>query len=183
MTNTPSPSQVASWYHSKILRIPHGTQHPKKRYLPDDRVLELFDGTVCIQEKVDGKMTWEGSSSSVTIIEDMTGKHTVHDHVMKYTDLPDDKQVWLDYITVKCDFMQPGKTVFKVLPISSRLPDYAVLTLVSPTIDMIHDILGLLAQSPSHFGSPVIEGLVIKNYDKQLFGKWINNEFEDQLGA
>jgi hypothetical protein len=56
--NQPSPSQIASWYHSQILRIPHGKQNPSKRYLTDEQVLELFSGTVVIQEKVDGKMSW-----------------------------------------------------------------------------------------------------------------------------
>ena len=181
MTELPTPSQIASWYHSQILRIPHGKQNPTKRYLTDEQVLELFDGTVLIQEKVDGKMTWESSSQSVTIIEDMTGKHTVHIHVMKYAALPDDKQIWLDYITIKPDFHHPSKSIFKVLPISPRPLDYAILLFDAPTIEQIHQILGALAQSPSHFGSPVIEGLVVKNYDKQLFGKWINDNFEDQL--
>jgi hypothetical protein len=66
------------------------------------------------------------------------------------------------------------KTKFETLP--TGLPN------VLQTIEQIHHILDALSQSPSHFGADRIEGLVIKNYGKQLFGKWINDEFEDQLG-
>lgn len=176
-----SMSEIASIYHHSILRIPHGNQHPKKRYLNDEEILNLFDGTVVIQEKVDGKMRWEGSSNSLTIVEDMTGKHTVHNHVMKYKGLPENKQIYLDYITVKYESIDPDKNIFRVFPIVPRVLDYAILILKSPTKDQIYNILGILAKSPSHFGSPVIEGLVIKNYDSQLFGKWINDDFEDKL--
>ena len=178
-----TPSQIASWYHSQMLRIPHGKQNPTKRYLTDDQILELFDGTIVVQEKVDGKMSWEGNASSLTIIEDMTGKHTVHEHVMQYTALPDDKQIWLDYITATYNFMQPGETIFKILPICPRVLDYAVLMLESPSIEMIYHILDPISKLVSHFGSDRIEGLVIKNYGKQRFGKWVNDEFEDELGG
>lgn len=76
-----SKGQIMSWYHSKIPRIPHGTQNPKKRYLKESEILELFNGIVHIQEKVDGKLScndfYEGSiSQSINIVEDMTGKIT-----------------------------------------------------------------------------------------------------------
>ena len=177
-----TPSQVASWYHSKILRIPHGEQRPTKRYLDDEQILELFDGTVAVQEKVDGKMAWEVEGSSLLIYEDMTGKHTVHNHIMKYKDLPADKRIVIDMISanVITDFFN-ARSVFKVLPVCPQNLTYAFLTLHNPTIFYINQILRVLSNSPSHFGSDVIEGLVIKNYDKQLFGKWINYEFEDKL--
>lgn len=177
-----TPSQVASWYHKQILRIPHDTQNPTKRYLDDDQVLELFDGTVTVQEKVDGTMTWERVGNSLMIYEDMTGKHTVHNHVMKYKDLPADKKIVLDMVkaSISTDFLTTN-SVLKVLPVGPHNLAYAFLTLKKPNIFHIHQILRALSHSPSHFGSNIIEGLVIKNYDKQRFGKWINDEFEEML--
>lgn len=177
-----TPSQIASWYHSQILRIPHDNQNPTKRYLTDAQVLELFDGTVVVQEKVDGNMAWEKAGKSLIIYEDMTGKHTVHNHVMKYSDLPADKKIVLDMVnaSIETDFFNTNR-ILKVVPASPYKLSYAFLTLKNPNIFNIHQILRSLSHSSSHFGSPCIEGLVIKNYDTQKFGKWINDEFEDLL--
>lgn len=182
MTKIPTPSQMASWYHSQILRIPHGNQNPTKRYLSDEQVLELFNGKVIIQEKVDGKLSWDLKYKNeygrrVFLVEDMTGKHTVHKHIMQYTSLPLNKRIELDSIST-----DSGR--YDVWPYGLKEQtqlEYARMQLSSPTITQIHHILEGFAESPSHFGSPIIEGLVIKNYSKQLFGKWINDEFEDKL--
>ena len=178
-----TPSQVAAWYHKQILRIPHGvSQSHTKRYLTDIQVCELFDGTVAVQEKVDGKLAWEEAGNSLMIIEDMTGKHTVHDHVMKYSDLPVDKRIVLDMVkaSINTDFFNT-KRILKVLPVSPNNLNYAILMLDKPNIFHINQVMRALSHSPSHFGSHLIEGLVVKNYDKQLFGKWINDEFEVML--
>jgi len=172
-----TPSQVASWYHSQILRIPHGNQNPTKRYLDDKQVLELFDGTVSVQEKVDGKMSWYEEGKSLVIYEDMTGKHTVHNHVMNYKDLPANKKILLDVVSIDNNF----SSMLEVFPVIPQNLAYAFLKLYKPNIFHINQILMALSHSPSHFGSDNIEGLVIKNYSKGIFGKWINDEFEDLL--
>jgi len=176
MIGNKSDSQVASWYHKQILRIPHGDQNPTKRYLNDDHVLELFDGTVAVQEKVDGKMAFDNQGDYLIIYEDMTGKHTVHNHVMQYKDLPVDKMITLDIVKAEAE------SGLKILPyVSNSELNYAVLMLHKPNIFHINQILMALSHSSSHFGSHVIEGLVVKNYDKGLFGKWINAEFDEML--
>ena len=182
-----TPSQIASWYHAQILRIPHGNQNPTKRYLTDEQVIALFDGEVVIQEKVDGKMTWSDSYSlggqdpreKCVISEDLTGKHTVHNHVIQYTDLPPNKRIVLDRIEYYDDDPHDVPTI-KPANAAYTL-GYAKVKLSPPTIGAIHALLEMFAKSPSHFGSERIEGLVGKNYGKQLFGKWINDEFEDGL--
>ena len=181
-------SQIASWYHAQILRIPHGRQTPTKRYLTDEQVIELFDGEVVIQEKVDGKMTWSitpsiDSPRIITIIEDLTGKHTVHDHVMKYTTLPYDKHIPLDNISTEYTVTRSGTTRrFKIFPDrDSNVLDYAKVKLSPPTIGAIRALLEMFSKSQSHFGSDTIEGLVVKNYPKGKFGKWVNDGFEDGL--
>ena len=184
-----SNGQVMSWYHSKILRIPHGNQNPTKRYLTNESILKLFTGIVTIQEKVDGKqsilkkqITGSSCNDSWNMFEDMTGKNTCHYHIMKYDEskFPYNQRIPLDKI-----YQTNNGLIFEnpfVLGTSgfSQLT-YAKIKLQTPTILEIHNILEVISKFPSHFGSPVIEGLVIKNYDKQLMGKWINEEFEDKL--
>ena len=173
MEKLQTPSQIASWYHSQILRIPHGKQNPTKRYLTDAQVIELFSGTAIIQEKVDGKMRWDATDIKtgriITIYEDMTGKNTVHKHIMEYSDLPSDKRIDIEDVYVSYTDQLPHINPFHT-PLA-----YAHLKMWSPTIDGVHEILETFSRFPSHFGSPTIEGLVVKNYDKQLFGKWIND--------
>ncbi|MFH0869186.1 MAG: hypothetical protein V1839_03090 [archaeon] len=172
--------QVASWYHGKILRIPHGKQYPKKRYLNDKGILELFGGIVVIQEKVDGKQHCDGKLDCWQMREDMTGKHTVHEHVLNYTNLPPNKMIFLDLIAGdSLDNLRVLKEVEGAY--STHDLDYATLYCKNWRIGQIYGILEVLASLKSHFGPEKIEGLVIKNYGKQLFGKWINDEFEDKL--
>ena len=200
-----SEGQIMSWYHSKILRIPHGKQNPTKRYLDEEQVLNLFDGVVLIQEKVDGKLSVEIDDNAdikdrffrtYTLYEDMTGKHTVHKHIMHYDKLPPNKKIKLEWINYfkeefsKKDFYQfthihMSMTAVKLdntYDCPSGL-NYAQIMLLNPSKQQIYDILTWFSKQPSHFGNDKIEGLVIKNYKKQLMGKWINDEFEDQLDS
>lgn len=184
-----SNGQVMSWYHSKILRIPHDKQNPTKRYLTDEQIIELFTGVVDIQEKVDGRLSIENSNYDIEhvtnwcrIFEDMTGKNTCHYHVMKYdkAKLPYNQRVVLDRINITSKGMIFENPFVLDSKQFSQIT-YAKYDLPSPTIKNIYSILETLSHFPSHFGSSVIEGLVIKNYDKQLMGKWINTNFEDKL--
>lgn len=173
--NIPTKGQVEAGYHSKMLRIPHGTQHPKKRYLTDDEVIELFTGTVSIQEKVDGKLSsfiYNTDPIMWMIYEDMTGKRTVHKHVMEYAHAP--SRIYLDIVRYR-----DGELVFEKLP--DPVLEYGTVSLTDPTIEEIHSVLEEFSKSPSHYGSPVIEGVVIKNYETQRAGKWINEAFEDLI--
>lgn len=175
-----STGQAMSWYHSKILRIPHGNQNPKKRYLTENQILELFSGLVHIQEKVDGKLfcsdLYDGflGFKSIDIVEDMTGKSTCHKHI-EYTSLPPNKMIYLDTIQIVDNELDiSGTSTFSKL-------DYAILDGHDLNLTQIYSLLELLSRLPSKFGRERIEGLVIKNYEKQLMGKWINDEFEDHL--
>lgn len=52
-----------------------------------------------IQEKIDGKpFVVQESKDRFLIFEDISGKRTVHEHVIKYDRLPADKMVFLDEI-------------------------------------------------------------------------------------
>lgn len=176
-----SKGQIMSWYHAKILRIPHGDQNPKKRYLKDSEILELFTGFVHIQEKVDGKLSCgdfyidKNGLTRINLYEDMTGKNTCHKHI-EYLSLPFTKKVYFDDVVIK-----DGKLLFTSVP--SNLANLDLLSGLGGMIstEEIYELLESLSKSESYFGRKRIEGLVIKNYEKQLMGKWINDEFEDHL--
>lgn len=188
--------QIMAEYHKKMLRIPHGAQHPKKRYLTDQQILDVFDGEVWIQEKVDGKLSIEetgnGELSTIkefTVHEDMTGKNTVHRHVMEYSNLPPNKRIILDRIIVReinendCEliFHPDGESNQLMVSFPSNILTYAKLRSHYSTMEEIHTLLEAFSKMDSHFGSAFIEGLVIKNYGKQLMAKWVNDAFEDEL--
>lgn len=178
--NKMSNGQILSWYHSKIPRITHGKQNPSKRYISEEDILKLFDGVVHIQEKVDGNLSDKGIYSGqlgynqIDIEEDMTGKNTCHKHI-EYTNLPRTKRIYLDSILISDGTLE----ILSVYQFTTL--DYTILNGSVLDIKQIYLILELFSRLPSHFGRERIEGLVIKNYDKQLMGKWINDEFEDHL--
>lgn len=189
-------SQIMSEYHKKILRIPHGNQNPKKRYLTNQQILEVFNGEVWIQEKVDGKLSIEETGNrelstirQFTVHEDMTGKNTVHRHVMEYSNLPPNKRIILDKILVRevdknnheIIFHPDGDNNQLMVSFPSNILTYAKLRLHHPTMEEIHTLLEAFSKLHSHFGSAFIEGLVIKNHGNQLMAKWINDAFEDKL--
>lgn len=169
--------QIMAWYHEKIPRIQHGKRVYEKRYMTDDEVLRLFRGTVYIQEKVDGKLSIKPFEDIRWLLkEDISGKHTVHDHVLKYK--ANKSRIELDIVSM----MVPDVLHFE--PFSIPMQDIltiAVLRLENPTLKNIYAILEALSKLPSRLGAPVMEGLVIKNYPFQLMGKWVNEEFEDKL--
>ncbi len=171
-----SEGQIMSWYHDKIPRIQHGKRIYGKRYMTDAEVLRLFTGTVCIQEKVDGKLSAALEDDEWLIEEDITGKRTVHDHVLKYkTHLP---RIKLDVVSLI------HQDMLHFEPFNAPMMDsitIAILRLEGATLENIHSILSAMSGLPSRFGSPVMEGLVIKNYSLQMMGKWVNEQFEDKI--
>jgi hypothetical protein len=182
-----TPSQIEAIYHRKFLRIPHGDQHPKKRYIDEDALREMFNGWVHVQEKVDGKLSNTGfyvhdidasiGTVSLGMEEDMRGKNTCHKH-MEYTQLPTDKKISLDRI----DITPHDEVIVYDDKYKLRKLDYCVINGTYMTLDQIYEFLEFMSRMPSHFGRDRIEGLVLKNYEKQeYFAKWINQEFEDHL--
>jgi hypothetical protein len=169
--------QMMSWYHSKILRIQHGSRIYNKRYLTDEGIIKLFTGRVEIEEKIDGKLSnIPFADGKQMMVENISGKNTVHDHVIRYN--INDKSIMLDMVYP----ITPEHLYFESIYGSSISPlVYAILIFDSPKLDMIYNILEVLSKLPSHFGSSEIEGLVIKNYGSQLMGKYINEKFEDKL--
>jgi len=168
MNKETTPDEIASWYHERILRIPHGKQNPSKRYLNDDEILRLFDGRVVIQEKVDGNIGWSIDNGNgnriIRVFENVPFK--------RYSVIPANKRVHLDSIFVSDDDCVP------YIACHRNVLDYADMRLVDPTIDEVHGILEVFAKMSSHFGAGEIEGIVVKNYTdgrNVLFGRWVND--------
>lgn len=181
---------MASWYHGKILRIQHGKRIYRKRYLTDDEIIKLFTGTVEIQEKVDGKQSITRISDDKWLIEeDISGKNTVHRHVLEYK--TPQKRIPLDVVEVIEDKLYFGPYteigwmgemggMGGMGGMGNKLK-LATIVLEKPTLDYIYEVLESLSKLPSCFGADEIEGLVIKNYQYQLMGKWVNGKFEDKI--
>lgn len=177
MNPTLSESSVSKWYHGKINRIPLMNRKYKKKVFTNTEILALFDGTVLVEEKVDGKLTCTQCDGHTFLIEeDISGKHTVHNHILQYKNPPKNKRVYLDLVEHR---REGGLHVSK--PIFANSFMMASVRLFHPTIEQIYSLLYVFSRRASVFGCDHIEGLIIKNYDKQLFGKYINAEFEDEL--
>ena len=135
-----SLGQIMSAYHKKILRIPHHGQNPTKRYLTDEQIVEVFLGEVWIQEKVDGKQSiidlndngFADGVKTALMIEDMTGKHTVHKHVMHYDKLPATKKIILDRVAIT--ELKNGEHEFVVNPPIIDTLTYGKFKMVNPTM-------------------------------------------------
>lgn len=175
--------QAMSLFHSMFLRVPHGSQNPTKRYITEEDLLKLFNGRiVLLEEKVDGKQSvfteLIDGGKRYHIYEDMTGKRTVHRHIVEYNDLPMTKRIPLG-IVEQID----GQEANFVHNSMDRL-EYGKLFYRDIGIDEIYALLEMFASSESHFGGEFIEGIIVKSFDGKggmLGCKWINERFEDAL--
>ncbi len=165
---------------SNIRRIPHLDYRKigHKSYLSWDEYNELFDGEVVVEEKIDGKPTVSEIENFVFFGEDLKIRHTI-----RYNKLPSFVIIY-DIYCKDCDvFVKRGeketlckKYGFDTIPLLFRgtindqytMDDY----IFRPFI--LHDY-------KSKFGRENIEGITIKNYDKNLFGKCIRAEFDQEL--
>lgn len=158
--------------YPKIYRIEiPGYYQRGKDYLTTDESDNLLTGHVVIEEKLDGKLIELEGEGYVVFKEDLKRKHTV-----AYTDLP----AW----EVGLDIWDPDQerflssnekyVIFRVLgiPIAPRLFAGSIRGL-----GQIFDFLG----KESVFGASRIEGIVIKNYDKGLFGKVVDPLFDQEV--
>jgi hypothetical protein len=197
-----SISELASYFHAQVLRIPHEGTNPTKRFLTEDQILKLFTGTVSIQEKVDGKLCFReafdyefsGKGKLAFMWEDFNAKKSVHTHIKSYNRPPVNLRVYLDAV-----LEVEGYTPF-IIPHTDKDLTIATIKFNEPNIDDIYTILEKLANRKSIYGDTKIEGLVIKNFgvinnvsiqeiirtphlfpSRPLFGKYINTEFEDAL--
>jgi len=158
--------------YPKIYRIAvPGHRARGKRYLVTDEVDDLLTGSVVIEEKLDGKLVELEDEGYVIFKEDLKRRHTV-----AYTQLP----AW----EVGLDIWDPEEECF-LGPNEKR---FAFQALDIPFAPMLFEgkIRGLgqlldLLGTASAFGAPQIEGVVIKNYEKGLFGKIVDPQFDREV--
>lgn len=166
--------------YPKIYRIPVPDFKTTrgKHYLSIKEVNDLLDGTIVIEEKIDGKLGSERhivSPHSILFYEFMKWRHTI-----PYTRLPAYKMyfdVWLideqrfaDLIVKKATLTILGYPMVRVI-YHGKIEGYEELLKYLPK---------LLAMK-SKYGEERIEGIIVKNYRKQLMGKIVNPEFEKEI--
>lgn len=158
--------------YPKICRIGIPTHKRRgKDYLVADEVANLLTGSVVIEEKLDGKLVELEAEGYVIFKEDLKRRHTV-----AYMDLP----AW----EVGLDVWDPDLGKFldrdeKYVVFSSLGIPLAPLLFAGfvSGLGLAFDFLG----KKSAFGASRIEGVVIKNYDKGLFGKVVDPFFDQEV--
>ena len=152
------------------IRVP-GHKKLGKDYLVTDEVDNLLTGLVVIEEKVDGKLVELEAEGYVIFKEDLKRKHTV-----AYMDLP----AW----EVGLDVWDPNLDCF--LDLDDKHVIFQALSIpVAPilytgTIRSLGQVFDFLGKE-SAFGASRIEGVVIKNYAKGLFGKVVDPLFDQEV--
>ncbi len=160
-------------YYPKIGRIPWGKTIYGKRYLTDTEINELLSGMVVIEEKIDGK------NSSVPISIDNTQYEMFVEncrwvHSIPYNKLPN-WNIILDFWDYKqerfLNYMEKRALCNKM-----GISGWMAPLLGYEKIDSIED-LTLWIGNTKFSDEGLAEGIVVKNYEKQIFGKLVRNEF------
>jgi len=151
--------------YPKIARIPYG-QRVGKRYLTEAEVCTLLNGTVVVEEKLDGK-TIPQQHDRYTIF----GEHLKWVHSTYYDRLP----AWFIAFDVwdnQTRTFLPCKEKTAIITSLGYTPVHLIYTGRVNTVDELVAMTGRSA-----YGNTLMEGVVVKNYNKQLFGKLVRIEF------
>jgi RNA ligase-like protein len=162
----------------KIKRIPIGRGADgliKKRYLTQEETKELFEGKVIVQEKIDGsqechRMQYDETKQYVLGGEDMKKRHSI-----LYTRLPAYWILWDIYDPVAKRFLDS----WDFLRVAVHAGIHAQVPILFGGETTLEGVLEAFIRQPYRckWGDENIEGVVIKNYEKQLFGKIVREEF------
>lgn len=161
---------------------------PGKPTMTDEEMDSLFDGSeLVVEEKVDGHPLIIIKGGFTFFCESLSIKHSV-----EYENVPYSVGGWPD-MTVCYDVLdgefeppyQKGQGTSKWL---SREDKVAVCEEVgAPVVPLVWkgvispEELPKLANRISSFGSKSAEGIVLKNYNSGVFGKFINLEFQQKI--
>ncbi len=134
---------------------------------------KLLSGHVIIEEKLDGSLETNADMELQRSIhwEDLHIRHSIY-----YDKLP------AFYICLDVSKRDPVGLVDHVLSPEHRnqygiTPPRIAEYLTSTPSNILRDIPSHLSQKSTFATDSPIEGIVIKNYEKQLFGKVVNIEF------
>lgn len=153
-----------------IYRIPvKGYERRGKKYLTINEVRELLDGVVEVEEKIDGKRMQVHIEDYTIFKENCKRQHTI-----TYKSLPAWEIGFDIWVGEKFLPREEKKEIFDILDIPMAP---ALLWGKFISLDPILDLIG----QPSTFGAERIEGIVIKNPEKQLFGKLVDPLFDQEV--
>lgn len=153
-----------------IYRIPvKSYQRRGKKYLTVNEVRELLTGPVEVEEKLDGKRVRVATEGYILFKEDCKRVHTV-----RYNALPAWEMCFDVWDGNQFLSREEKLEVLKLLDIpASPLLYWGELRSIEPLTDFIG--------SPSAFGAERLEGVIIKNPAKQLFGKIVDPLFDQEV--
>ena len=161
-------------HYPKIRRIPIYDYVYRKEPLSLEELEKLFSSIAVVEEKIDGKFMYKDIGDYIVFYEYMGLRHEIH-----YAKLPCYKIAFDVYDKASGKFLN-------ALEKHEVLKDHSwcyvpVIHIGLISIDSWRDKLLRLMRRPSYYGAPLIEGIVVKNYEKQIFGKAINKEFDEAL--
>ena len=193
--------------YPRIYRIPLDNTSFKKT-LTIEEAKELLDGTIILEEKIDGGIIGltnkhaQGRGSEIRLGE--TGKAFKYfnswrtQNQFKIDKIPDNFIIYGEWMYAKHNICYDSLTdffiAFDVYDIENKKflgYDEKAKVINNCGFEMVpllfigeiknaKDILEFI--KISHFSSTeTMEGIVIKNYPKQLFGKYVRREFTDDL--
>lgn len=167
-------SEISYMYIPRIA-IPGFPIRGKKEYLSTEELERLLDGEIIVEEKLDGKITRIDIREFTPYEyfgEDLRWKHNIFYNKVPVSRIP---------FVVGIDIYDHsvGEFYYETSIFWSEGIPMAPILLKGRNIRLNH-ILDFL-RSPSAFGEEQIEGVVIKNYDKQIFGKIVNPKFDNDI--
>lgn len=166
--------------YPKVFRIsvPDFKTTRGKHYLTVKEVEDLLSGTVVIEEKIDGKLFSERHTTypdSILFYEFMKWRHTI-----PYTQLPSYKMYFDVWLINEQKF---AELIVKKAFLTIR--GYPMVRVIyHGNIDSYEELLAYLPRlldMKSEYGEGKIEGIIIKNYQKQLMAKIVNPKFEIEI--
>ena len=174
-------SDIAYMYIPRI-SIPGFPVRGKKKYLNPQELEKVLDGEIRIEEKLDGKLTRIYSDPLPVISFAWFGEDLHYKHNIFYNKIPLSRTPFIIGIDVFSEaenkYVESRDSFFKI---GDALPPFATApVLLSGNNLKLSDILPLL-ESKSAFGDEQIEGIVIKNYSSQIFGKIVNPKFDNDV--
>jgi len=170
---------------SGILRVPFSPQEGK-RVMDEKDFQELITGEVIIEEKLDG------ATYCIEIEEEpdiyFFGEYLKIKHSITYDKVPipnDTRFLWYVIFDVY------DKKEERFISLEEKREYSEIYGFATPPLLFKGDIreksgnpeqfIRDLAKNKSNLGPGLMEGVVIKNYKKQLFGKYINEEFRFEI--
>jgi len=162
-------------YHAKIKRLPIG-EIPKTRkpLMSESEMTDLLTGDVIIEEKLDGKLLRHRSQGWDIFTEDLRIRHSVYyDRLPSFLIILDAAEG--DQILQPENRRFLGTTPPQVDIVNTAIGNGRLRNMTPETF--MARLPGYLNRTSTFSTASQIEGIVVKNYDKQLFGKVVNIEF------